>query len=178
MTDAKKQEIERLRATSKRADKLHRMLLMQNLETDPDEREKQYVIRSLATNAMHEAEVALDAAISLSTGSVESTSGVSEVRSLKEIRLVLVEWLDSHYVPGWHTDAPAEKPSLCRSVGWLICDGEQAKVISPHVINGDPPQRNGEMTIPACAIVSMVEIKPERSTVVEYRQTSPWVEKL
>ena len=73
-------------------------------------------------------------------------------------RLVLIEWLDSHYVPGWHTDAPEEKPLLCRSVGWLIHDGEEAKVIASHVTNENPPQRNGEMTIPTRAVVQMKEL--------------------
>lgn len=73
-------------------------------------------------------------------------------------RLVLIEWFDSHYVPGWHTNAPEEKPLLCRSVGWIIHDGEEAKVIAPHVTDEDPPQRNGEMTIPVCSIKSIREL--------------------
>ena len=67
--------------------------------------------------------------------------------------LVLITWLDSHYVAGWHTDEPSEIPSLCRSVGWLIYDGDKAKTIASHITDEETPQRCGEMTIPVAAIV-------------------------
>ena len=70
-------------------------------------------------------------------------------------KLVLIEWQDSHYVPGWHTDNPAEEPILCQSVGWLVYDGHKAKTIAPHMTKEDTPQRSGEMTIPTGAILSI-----------------------
>ena len=73
-------------------------------------------------------------------------------------KLVLIEWLDSHYYPDWHIDAPVSKPSSVRSVGWLIHDGEMTKVIAAHMTDEDPPHRNGEMTIPVCSIQSIREL--------------------
>lgn len=70
-------------------------------------------------------------------------------------RLVLIEWLDSHHVPGWHTGEPATKPLLCRSVGWLVHDGTEAKTIAPHITEEETPQRCGEMTIPTAAMLKM-----------------------
>lgn len=70
-------------------------------------------------------------------------------------RLVLITWLDSHQVGGWHTEGPATKALKCRSVGWLIHDGEEAKTIAPHMTDEETPQRSGEMTIPTCAVVEM-----------------------
>ncbi len=75
--------------------------------------------------------------------------------------LVLVEWLDSCYDPKWHLDEPTTDPTRCRSVGWLIHDGEAGKVISSHVGDEEPGslQRNGEMTIPTSAITSRHRIR-------------------
>jgi hypothetical protein len=73
--------------------------------------------------------------------------------------LVLIEWLDSHHVAGWHTDPPATKPVKCFSVGWLVHDGDDAKTIAGHWTQEDLPQRSGEMTIPACAIVKVTALK-------------------
>lgn len=69
--------------------------------------------------------------------------------------LVLIEWLDSHQVAGWHTEAPATKPLLCRSVGWLVYDGDEGKTLAPHMTDEDTPQRCGEMTIPTGAITKI-----------------------
>ena len=69
--------------------------------------------------------------------------------------LVLIEWLDSHHVAGWHTSEPAEKPLLCRSVGWLVYDGSEAKTVAPHITEEDTQQRCGEMTIPTRSVVRM-----------------------
>jgi hypothetical protein len=70
-----------------------------------------------------------------------------------------VRWLDSHYVPGWHTDEPSTSPLLCRSVGWLVHDGDEAKTIAAHITNEEDPQRCGDMTIPAEAITSIEVIR-------------------
>lgn len=74
------------------------------------------------------------------------------------VPLVLVEWLDSHYAPGWHTGARPKRGLTCYSVGWLVHDGKHAKTVAAHITDEDPPQRNGEMTIPACAVVSIQEL--------------------
>ena len=67
-------------------------------------------------------------------------------------KLVMIEWLDSHHIPRWTVDDPVTEPLLCRSVGWLVHDGDKAKTIAPHMTDEETPQRAGEMTIPACAV--------------------------
>ena len=68
-------------------------------------------------------------------------------------RLVLIEWEDSHSDGVWQQlDVELEDRALvCRSVGWLVLDGERAKVIVPHLSDqedGVPLQGCGIMTIP------------------------------
>lgn len=74
-------------------------------------------------------------------------------------RLVLVEWLDSHLTPQWTTEAPPEQGLLCRSVGWLVYDGKDAKTVAAHMTVEDNPQRSGQMTIPACAIIKIRRLR-------------------
>ena len=73
--------------------------------------------------------------------------------------LVLIEWHDSHAVYGWHTGDPSEEPLLCRSVGWLMHDGEKAKTIAAHMTNEETPQRSGEMTTPSATIIRVEVLK-------------------
>ena len=70
-------------------------------------------------------------------------------------KLVLIEWVDSHHTSRWTTDDPTTEPVKCRSVGWLIHDGEAAKTLTPHMTDEDPPQRSGDMTIPICAVTKI-----------------------
>lgn len=81
-----------------------------------------------------------------------------------EMRLVLIEWLDSHVaVGGWkELDGFAPEAPICRSVGWLTRDDGHSKVIVPHVIEEQkdvPLQGCGDMTIPTSAILRMVDLK-------------------
>lgn len=62
--------------------------------------------------------------------------------------LVFVEWLDSHYRPGWTTDEPVSDPLVCKSVGWLIQQTKDALVLSANVTSEKQQQRCGDMTIP------------------------------
>jgi len=79
------------------------------------------------------------------------------------VRLVLVEWEDSlGCSSSW---APLEdsdpKVLLCRSVGWLLHDGDQCKTIVPHVteqMTGIDRQGCGDMTIPTAAIRQIVDL--------------------
>ncbi|QDU67728.1 hypothetical protein [Engelhardtia mirabilis] len=80
------------------------------------------------------------------------------------MRLVLIEWLDSFGCASrWsfieEPESPPE-PKVCRSVGWLAHDGETCKVILPHVAfdDGEPEQAMGDMTIPTCAVVRIVDL--------------------
>jgi hypothetical protein len=73
--------------------------------------------------------------------------------------LIFVEWVDSHTVTGWKKLSTLEEnePLRCVSVGWLIHDGEETKVIAPHLSRGSE-QGNGIMVIPAGAILRTVII--------------------
>jgi hypothetical protein len=73
-------------------------------------------------------------------------------------RLVLIEWLDSCSGNHWNTDPPVTEPARVRTVGWVVAEGELAITIAASVVNDPVPQRCGEMTIPHCAIKSIVEI--------------------
>ena len=74
-------------------------------------------------------------------------------------RLVLIEWVDSHYRPGWTTDAPDDTHLLrCRSVGWLVHEDDDVKVLSANVTDEEDVQRCGDMTIPAAAITNIREL--------------------
>jgi len=74
-------------------------------------------------------------------------------------RLVVIEWLDSHYAPGWSRDALPREGLLCRSAGWLVRDGKKAKTIAAHMTHESAPQRAGQMTIPCCAMVRMRDLE-------------------
>jgi hypothetical protein len=80
--------------------------------------------------------------------------------------LVLIEWVDSHSGRGWQALDELEgiaKPLYCRSVGWLIKETKQCKVIVPH-ISGEKNieiilQGCGDLTIPTKAIVKVKRLK-------------------
>lgn len=77
--------------------------------------------------------------------------------------LVLIEWEDSHSSSGWQSleGGVEDRSLLCRSVGWLVLDGAQAKVVVPHLNQqepGIPPQGSGIMTIPASAVRRLVRL--------------------
>jgi hypothetical protein len=76
------------------------------------------------------------------------------------LRLVLIEWLDSYGCSSTWQDLSVDdpKPIECRSVGWLLHDGAEAKVVVPHVAEG-PGQGCGDMTIPAAAIRRIVDLE-------------------
>jgi hypothetical protein len=84
------------------------------------------------------------------------------------MRLVLVEWLDSYGCSAsWQSidnPLPAPRVMRCRSVGWLIHDGEECKVLIPHVGDvgeGEASQGCGDMTIPTCAVLRVQELNPK-----------------
>ena len=69
-------------------------------------------------------------------------------------QLVLIEWVDSHAGRGWRSfDEFQEiaKPLYCRSVGWLVVDNEECKLVVPH-ISGEMLQGCGDLVIPTAAI--------------------------
>ena len=76
----------------------------------------------------------------------------------------MIEWFDSFGCSSnWSsltlTEAP--RPQICKSVGWLLHDGDDCKVVVPHLSDSTPgidPQGCGDMTIPSIAIKSITEI--------------------
>jgi hypothetical protein len=79
--------------------------------------------------------------------------------------LVLIEWLDSGQpVPNWQWLEHIElrRPHLCVSVGFLMQDDAEAKVLAPNLgaSNGSSEwdQASGVITIPARAVQRMVRL--------------------
>ena len=82
------------------------------------------------------------------------------------MKLVLIEWLDSHSGRGWQTTETlkqAAEPLYCRSVGWLFSENKDCKVIVPHIggeKDGDAMMQGcGDLTIPARAIIKMTVLQ-------------------
>lgn len=73
------------------------------------------------------------------------------------MRLALIEWEDSHAAAGWQEIGGTIEDR--RSVGWLILDGEHAKVVAPH-------EGNGVMTIPARAVLRIIDLDQRNADVV------------
>ena len=84
------------------------------------------------------------------------------------MKLVLIEWLDAYGGDdGWeHLDGPEPEELVCRSVGWLVCDGQKTKTVVPHLTARDHPhaeyQGCGHMIIPTAAVRRIVDLE-ERS---------------
>ncbi len=82
------------------------------------------------------------------------------------MKLVLINWLDSHgTLEGWQIieDENKPEPLQCQSVGWLLHNNKDCKVIIPHIGGGNdtqfPFQGRGELIIPTKSIVSIKELK-------------------
>lgn len=82
------------------------------------------------------------------------------------MKLVLVKWVDSHAGRGWQTPDRLEQiaePLFCQSVGWLVKENREVKIIAPHIAgerHGDAMlQYSGDMTIPVKSIVSVTIIR-------------------
>ena len=80
------------------------------------------------------------------------------------MRLVLIEWVDSFGCSSDWQEIGNLSPTAqsCRSVGWLAHDGDDCKVIVPHLSEPHEsvkPQGCGDMTIPTCAIQRVVDLE-------------------
>jgi len=75
-------------------------------------------------------------------------------------RLVFIEWEDAHAWHGWNeVEDLDDEASRCQSVGWLVYDGDNVKVVAPHLSKATkPPQGNGIMTIPSRAVITLVDL--------------------
>jgi len=82
------------------------------------------------------------------------------------MKLVLIEWLDAHSGRGWQTLEQLEnaaEPLYCKSVGWLVSERPDCKVIVPHVSgekNGTTVLSGcGDLTIPNKSILKLTVLK-------------------
>jgi len=79
-------------------------------------------------------------------------------------RLVLVEWLDSYGCSSeWQSlESCDPAPMKCYSVGWLVGDTLDCKVIVPYLSEDGHPdipiQGCGDMTIPTSAILNISDL--------------------
>lgn len=82
------------------------------------------------------------------------------------MKLVLVEWIDSHSGNGWQRLSEIQgsaEPIRCRSVGWLVAESDECKTIVPHISGetneGIAPYGCGDLAIPTKAIVKMTTLR-------------------
>lgn len=71
--------------------------------------------------------------------------------------LLLIEWMDSAQpLPSWRflDDLPPVEAIRCQSVGWLVGETEQVKMIAPN-IGGAFEQGSGFIRIPVRCIMSI-----------------------
>jgi len=76
-------------------------------------------------------------------------------------KLVLIEWADSRQpTSAWEriSEKPERDYCKCQSVGWLLQDDAEVKVLAANVADtGDEMQATGVITIPSVAVLA---IKP------------------
>lgn len=86
---------------------------------------------------------------------------------MRNKKLVLIEWVDSHSsTQGWQsvreiTDL-LDGPSPCKSVGWLVSEKGGVKVLVPHIsndIDGVAPYGRGEIAIPNKCITKLTVLR-------------------
>lgn len=81
--------------------------------------------------------------------------------------LVLIEWVDSFgCASNWGEvkDLHDREPPICRSVGWLLVDGDNIKVVVPHMHESDAEigateSGTGDMSIPAVAVRKIYRLR-------------------
>ena len=79
------------------------------------------------------------------------------------MKLMLIEWEDSHSGRGWHDLDDIKKtaePLRCRSVGWLAASNDECRLLVPHLggETQDNSQGCGDMVIPVRAIIKETEL--------------------
>lgn len=83
--------------------------------------------------------------------------------------LVLIEWLDSRQPNGsWkHLANPPEWEAVkCASVGWLLADDAQKKVLAPNMGDIDDAsnlQLSGEIVIPTSCVIAVKRLRETTS---------------
>lgn len=98
---------------------------------------------------------------------------------MSALRLVLVDWQDSVAQSGeWESLEKAEAPPalVCRSVGWLVAEGDETILIAPHVHDAIDELRtvfsgSGCMIIPQRAVVRIVDLEPRPAGTTRQRRS-------
>ena len=92
--------------------------------------------------------------------------------------LVLIEWEDSRQPSGsWKHLAghPVWDAVKCASVGWLVHDDDQKKVLAPNMGDIDDAsnmQLSGEIVIPTCCVLRIARLN-EISSQQSARRSAP-----
>src|SRR3990170_6303997 len=85
--------------------------------------------------------------------------------------LVIVRWLDSAQpISSWRhlSDLPRTRPVECATVGWLLTDDDEVKVVCQSVGDLDNPknaQASGIMTIPTRCVLSIERLTEEGAPI-------------
>lgn len=78
------------------------------------------------------------------------------------MKLVLIKWIDSHSANDWTNLKELKtncKPIHCKSVGWLLSEENEHKLIVPHVAgDANDSEGSGSMTIPNNVILEIIEL--------------------
>ena len=89
------------------------------------------------------------------------------------MKLVLIEWIDSHSGRGWRPFDELEEhcePLRCRSVGFVLKETASAVMLVPHVYaEGQGIVRHGcgDLAIPKKAIVKTTILKHKSQSVTK-----------
>lgn len=96
--------------------------------------------------------------------------------------LVLIEWVDSGQPMAawqWLDQIRNHRPHRCVSVGFLVQDDVQAKVLAPNLGasdgSGDFDQASGLTTIPTAAVQRMLRLSASGASVYAPASPSPLV---
>lgn len=93
---------------------------------------------------------------------------------MSDVRLVIVTWEDSRQTDGawqWLSAYKPREPVTVQSVGWLIQDDEQSKVLAQSLApDDDDVQAAGVKTIPTRCVLKierLAEVEDEQREAVE-----------
>jgi hypothetical protein len=93
--------------------------------------------------------------------------------------LVIIRWEDSAQpLPAWRhlSQLPATRAIECATVGWLLKDGEDVKVLCQSVGDIDTPhnaQASGIMTIPTRCVISIERLTEDGAISSGPRTAAP-----
>lgn len=89
------------------------------------------------------------------------------VKLIERRKLVLIEWVDAHHLNSTWTEmdrlVALAGPLYCRSVGWLVAEGNGYKVLVAHISGeaneGADIHGHGDQAIPESCIQRIVVLK-------------------